>query len=114
MKEEGGRSQKSKFTVLRVNGIPEHTVFGTGNRIANAKKLILPLEKCFKTLTDIISGTELFTIIQSRSNNDAKLCYSFVLDFWRGRGEQNGPGRKLSMIFRVFFPEICSLTPSYD
>ena len=43
------------------------------NRIANRKKLILPLEKYFKTLKDMISGTELFTIFQSGWNNGVKL-----------------------------------------
>ena len=43
------------------------------NRPANRKKLILPLEKHFKTLNDMISGTELFTIFQSGQNNDVKL-----------------------------------------
>ena len=34
------------------------------NRLANRKKLILPLEKYFKTLKDVITGTDLFTIFQ--------------------------------------------------
>ena len=32
------------------------------NRLANRKKLLLPLEKYFKTLNDKIIGTESFTI----------------------------------------------------
>ena len=47
--------------------------FGTDNRLANRKKLILPFKKCFKTLKDMISGTELFTIFQSGWNNGVKL-----------------------------------------
>ena len=43
------------------------------NRLANREKLILPLEKYFKTLKDMISGTELFTIFQSGRNNGVKL-----------------------------------------
>ena len=43
------------------------------NRLANRKKLILPLEKYFKTLKDMISGAELFTIFQSSRNNGVKL-----------------------------------------
>ena len=43
------------------------------NRQANSKKLILPLEKYFKTLKDMISGTELLTIFQSGKNNGLKL-----------------------------------------
>ena len=43
------------------------------NRIANRKKLILPLEKYFKTLKDMIIGTESFTIFQSGWNNGVKL-----------------------------------------
>ena len=43
------------------------------NRQANKKKLILPLEKCFKTLKDIIIGTESFTSFQSGWNNGVKL-----------------------------------------
>ena len=35
------------------------------NRLANRKKLILPLEKYFKTLKDMIIGTESFTFFQS-------------------------------------------------
>ena len=42
------------------------------NRQANSKKLILSLEKYFKTLKDMISGTEFFTIFQSRRNNGVK------------------------------------------
>ena len=43
------------------------------NRLANRKKLILPLEKYFKTLKDMISGTELCTIFQSGQNQGVKL-----------------------------------------
>ena len=43
------------------------------NRLANKKKLILPLEKYLKTLKDMISGTELLTIFQSGRNNAVKL-----------------------------------------
>ena len=34
------------------------------SRLANRKKLILPLERYFKILKDMISGTELFTILE--------------------------------------------------
>ena len=43
------------------------------NRLVNRKKLILPLEKYFKTLKGMISGTELFTIFQNGRNNGVKL-----------------------------------------
>ena len=43
------------------------------NRLASRKKIILALEKYFKTLKDVISGTKLFTIFQSRRNNGVKL-----------------------------------------
>ena len=43
------------------------------NRLANRKKLVLPLEKYFKTLKDMIIGTESFTIFQSGWNNGVKL-----------------------------------------
>ena len=43
------------------------------NRIANRKKLILSLEKYFKTLKDMITGTESFAIFQSGWNNGVKL-----------------------------------------
>ena len=43
------------------------------NRIANRKKLILPLEKYFKTLKDMIIGTESFAVFQIGRNNGAKL-----------------------------------------
>ena len=39
------------------------------SRLANGKKLTLLLEKYFKTLKDMISGTELFTILKSGRNN---------------------------------------------
>ena len=42
-------------------------------RLANRKKLILPLGKYFKTLKDMIIGTESFTIFQSGWNNGVKL-----------------------------------------
>ena len=43
------------------------------NRLANRKKLILPLEKYLKTLKDMIIGTESFTVFQSGWNNGVKL-----------------------------------------
>ena len=43
------------------------------NRLPNRKKLNLPLEKYFKTLKDMIIGTESFTIFQSGWNNSVKL-----------------------------------------
>ena len=43
------------------------------NRLANCKKLILPLEKYFKTLKDMVIDTESFTIFQSGWNNGVKL-----------------------------------------
>ena len=43
------------------------------NRLANRKKLILPLKKYFKTLKDMIIGTESFTVFQSGWNNGVKL-----------------------------------------
>ena len=43
------------------------------NRLANRKKLFLPLENYFRTLKDTISGTELFTISQSWQNNGVEL-----------------------------------------
>ena len=43
------------------------------NRLANRKKLILPLKKYFKTLKDIIIGIESFTYFQSGWNNVVKL-----------------------------------------
>ena len=43
-------------------------------RLANRKKLFLPLEKYFKTLKDMIIGTvESFIIFQSGWNNCVKL-----------------------------------------
>ena len=51
------------------------------NRLANRKKLILSLEKYFKTLKDMISGTELFTIFQIGGNSGAKL---WVFDGYSG------------------------------
>ena len=43
------------------------------NRLANGKKLILSLEKYFKTLKDMIIGTESFITFQSGLNNGVKL-----------------------------------------
>ena len=43
------------------------------SRLANRKKLILPLEKYFKTLKETISGTELCIVFQSGQNNGVKL-----------------------------------------
>ena len=43
------------------------------NRLADGTKLILPLEKYFKTLKDMIIGTDSFTIFQSGWNNCVKL-----------------------------------------
>ena len=43
------------------------------NRLANRKKLILPLEKFFKTLKNMIIDTEPFIIFQSGLNNSVKL-----------------------------------------
>ena len=43
------------------------------NRLANRKKFILPVEKYFRTLKDMIIGTESFTIFQSGWNNGVKL-----------------------------------------
>ena len=42
-------------------------------RLANRKKVILPLEKYFKTLKDMIIGTESFKIFQSGWSNGVKL-----------------------------------------
>ena len=43
------------------------------NMLANRKKLVLLLEKYFRILKDMISGTELCTIFQSGQNNGVKL-----------------------------------------
>ena len=43
------------------------------NRLANRKKLILSLKKYFKTLKDMIIGTESFTTFQNEWNNGVKL-----------------------------------------
>ena len=57
------------------------------HKLANREKLILLLEKYFKTLNDMIIGTagttllELFTIFQSRRNNVVKI---WVFDATRG------------------------------
>ena len=50
------------------------------NRLANRKKLILPL-KYFKTLKNMISGTKLFTVFQSGQNNGVIL---WVFDKYSG------------------------------
>ena len=57
------------------------------HRLTNRKKLILPLEKYFKTLNDMIIGTagtkplQSFTIFQSGQNNGVKI---WVFDATRG------------------------------
>ena len=43
------------------------------NRLANRKKLILSLGKYFKTLKNMIIGTESFITFQSGLNNGVKL-----------------------------------------
>ena len=43
------------------------------NRLPNRKKLVLPLEKYFKTLKDMIIDTESSTFFQSGWNNGVKL-----------------------------------------
>ena len=60
----------SRFLKKNIN----FSCFRSGyNRLANRKKLILPVEKYFRTLKDMIIGTESFTIFQSGWNNDVKL-----------------------------------------
>ena len=67
-----------KSTVLWVKISEKKNISFSGlrsryNRLANRRKLILPLEKYFKALKDMISGTELCTIFQSGQNNGVKL-----------------------------------------
>ena len=67
-----------KLTVVRVKISEKKSISFFGlrsccNRLGNRKKLIFPLEKYFKTLKDMISGTELFPIFQSGQNNGVKL-----------------------------------------
>ena len=62
----GSRFLKRKTSVFPVLDL-------VTNRLANRKKLILPLEKYFKALKDMISGTDLFTTLQSGRENGVKL-----------------------------------------
>ena len=70
----------------------------------------------FRTSLNIMGKrflSQIFLFLQIHPNPStfmAKICYSFVLNCQRRRGEENAPGRELSMILRAFSPKVFSLT----